>query len=126
MSIPLQDKRMNDDRREIHELNNQWNNWSIQAFHIKAGNLPLGKHFHERKTEVFFILEGRIEKLVLARGKKLAEKKEWAGLGPGSLITIPPNWAHTFYLALESRMICFSNAMFDPNNMDMIATPDLV
>lgn len=121
ISIPLQDPRMNDERREIHELNNPWGNWSIQAFRIKADNLPLGNHFHERKTEVFIILSGKVEKLIFARGKDLSGRKELTDLGPGTLIVIPPGWAHTFYMTPGSEMLCFSDAAFDPNNMDMFS-----
>lgn len=123
MALPLADPRMNDDRREIHEMNDPAEDWSVQAFLLKqkAANLPLGKHFHQRKTEVFVILEGRVEKLVTAFGNELDERREFHDLSAGTTIVIPPMVAHTFYMQPDSRMICYSSRAFNPKDMDMTA-----
>ena len=45
-----------DDRRAISEFNGI--DMSVQDFEVFASDLPLGKHFHRAKREIFIIQEG--------------------------------------------------------------------
>ncbi len=124
MLIPPQNPKMVDERREIHELDEPDEDRSTQAFLVKASGLPLGKHAHGKKTEIFVILTGEVEKLVTAvpRWRESGEApdnnepvrtREWEHLGPGTMIIMPPFVFHTFYFKPGTRLICYSTAAFD-------------
>lgn len=127
MAIPIADPLQDDNRRELHELNNKEEGWSVQAFLMKAGikDQPVGKHYHEKKVEVFLMLEGRVEELLTAH-KTAKEVAVAANLGPGTLIVIPKLVAHTFYMEPGSRMLCYSSRAFDSKDKDMVAVPGLI
>ena len=44
-------------------------------------------HTHERKTDMFFVLEGTLSVLV---------EDDWRELGPGSFVAAPPGVRHSF------------------------------
>ena len=113
--IPLGNPKMDDDRRTIHEEDNEDAGTSSQAFLVKAGGLPLGNHFHNKKIEVFFVLEGLVERLTT---EDATAKQEFYNCIPaGAMIVVPPGIAHTFLLSPGSRMLCYSSERFDPGDM---------
>jgi len=114
--IPLSNPKMDDERRTIHEEDNEEKRCSTQAFLVKTGNLPLGNHYHRTKTEVFFIISGRLDKLITSDDEG-NHRKEFVDVPPGTMIVMPPRVAHTFFLAEGSRMICYATERFDPNDM---------
>ncbi len=113
-----------DPRRDIREFNGE--QFAVQLFEIKASDLPLGKHAHAKKFEVFTILEGGgllLTCRVDGKGNQLRELENH-NLVAGSVVRLEPYTAHTFYLAPGSKMHCYSSAPFDPT--DFIPTPFLV
>lgn len=116
-----------DDRRDIWELNSPELGFSIQYFVIKA-RIPLGKHAHTDKSEVFKVITGSGKLLTcpVSKDEKQAGKTAVELLHDGSVIYIPPHLAHTFYLEPGTTMICFSSSRFDPKNMDFTPYPWLV
>lgn len=116
-----------DERRKIEEFNSD--SFSVQMFDIKSSNMPLmplGKHAHSRKFEVFTILEGSGE--LLTCNIDPAENNQGVAtrmsLERGSVVCLPPHVAHTFYLTSGSKMHCFSSRAFDQT--DFIQCPFLV
>lgn len=113
--IPLTNPKMDDERRTIHEEDDEGAGTSTQAFLVKSGGLPLGNHSHNNKVEVFFLLCGEVERLItLSLGE---EKKEFSHIPSGSMIVMPPGVVHTFFLSPGSRMLCYASERFDPNDM---------
>ena len=113
-----------DGRRAISEFCGE--NFSAQLFHVKESNLPLGKHAHAKKFEVFTILEGGGYVLtckVDASGKQIGSVGRH-DLTTGSVVRMEAFTAHTFYLAPETKMHCYASAAFDQS--DFIQTPFLV
>ena len=116
IQIPFANPKMDDERRTIHEEDNEANQSSTKAFLIKAGGLPLGNHFHLKKTEVFCILEGKVE-LLVTNDQDQTYRREYRNISAGSMIIMPPGVAHTFFLAPDSKMICYGTGCFDPTDM---------
>jgi oxalate decarboxylase/phosphoglucose isomerase-like protein (cupin superfamily) len=115
-----------DDRRAVSEFNGQ--DMSIQVFEVFASDLPLGRHFHRRKRETFLIQEGSGEVLLCEAdtdGNSVGQPKT-VKLESGSVVVVDPMMAHTFYLAPGTKMVCFSSAPFNPDDMDLNATNWLV
>ena len=117
--IPLGNSKMDDDRRTIHEEDNLDAQSSTQAFLVKAGGLPLGNHYHAKKTEIFFVIEGSVERLITASDGGTGPTEEFSLLQAGTMIVMPPGVAHTFFLSPGSKMICYATERF--NQADMVA-----
>jgi mannose-6-phosphate isomerase-like protein (cupin superfamily) len=107
---------MHDVRREIHEEDDEQAECSTQAFLIHDGELPLGKHFHRNKTEVFFILSGTLKKLTIT-DEEGNNPLQWEDLPAGTMIIMPPRVAHTFFFEPGSTMICYATERFDSTDM---------
>lgn len=112
--IPLQNPKMDDDRRTIHEDDREEDRCSIGAFLIKQSGLPLGNHYHDWKTEVFIILSGEGDLITADRN---GEHRRERPVGPGDVVVMPPGVAHTFFLIPGSEMLCYSTERFDPSDM---------
>ncbi len=113
-----------DARRSIYET--PYQSGVLQFFHIHGANLPLGKHYHREKTEVFTIVTGGGQLCLCtvdAAGVQSGEIVIMA-LRPASVVPIVPHVAHTFYLEPGSEMLCVSSLPFDAD--DMPGTPWLV
>ena len=104
-----------DARRAISEMNGS--NFSLQSFEIFQ-SIPLGNHYHERKTETFLLIEGSGELVTQDITQKKVLRQD---IEQGAVIRIEPGIAHTFVLAPGSKMIGYSSTPFDPNDMDMHA-----
>lgn len=114
--IPISDPRMKDARREIHEENNAENQSSVQTFDVIGNAVPMGNHYHKKVTEVFFILSGRVERLI-TNDVAMSHRREFSDLPPGTMILMPPGVAHAFFLKPGSTMICYATERFDPEDM---------
>ena len=108
-----------DDRRKITECNREYDSW--QKFEIRMAELPLGNHYHERKTETFYFMngEGTIYLAMAKEGAVVGEITK-VQVQPGMAITIPTNVAHRFNMNKGAKFICHSSAPFNPQDMDMI------
>ena len=106
-----------DTRRRIEEYNGS--DFSVQLFEIYT-EIPLGNHYHKRKTETFIILVGGGRLLLQHMSGGVVEEKR---LARGDVIRMSPLVAHTFFLTPGSQMVCYSSVPFDPNDMDMHPHP---
>lgn len=106
-----------DARRDIHEF--EFGGSAFQDFLIRDTSKPLGQHFHRKKFEMFYFLEGggtiRTAR-VNSEGKIISDIKQFE-VGPGSAIRIPPYHTHRFDLATHTRFIAFSSKPFDADDM---------
>lgn len=75
-----------------------------------VGGAPRGNHYHRRKHECVYIIEGKLEVVSIDLATKKQEKYV---LSVGDLICSPPNNAHA-YIPLEyTRAIVFAPEPFD-------------
>ncbi len=109
-----------DQRRTIWEENQKENNQSIQAFLIHQENLPLGNHYHNRKIEIFCIIEGGCKELKLKDAHNDNQITSLTNLAAGTIIVMPARVAHTFFFEPGTKMLCFSTTAFNEQNKDMI------
>lgn len=104
-----------DERRAIYEMNSLPGGFSVQLFTIKAA-IPLGNHFHKRKSEVFTILHGGgilvAQKVDPRSGAPMEGTREFMVVRTGAVVRIPSYTAHTFVLEPDSRMHCCSDAAY--------------
>ena len=114
--IPLSNPKMDDERRTIHEEDDEVTGTSTQAFLIKTGGLPLGNHYHTNKVEAFFVISGEVERLI-TKDVEGEIKTESEHIPAGSMIIIPPGLAHTFFLSPGSQMLCYASERFDSRDM---------
>ena len=115
-AIPITNPRMDDDRRTIHEDDDKVAQSSTQAFLVKNNDRPLGNHYHIRRTELFFIVEGEVELLVTSNPAGKFRKVSTA-LPTGTLIVIPPLVAHAFRNSNGGKMLCVSTERYADEDM---------
>lgn len=106
-----------DHRRSLSEVNGP--NFSVKNIEVFE-KIPIGNHYHERKTETF-IVTGGSGKLFLEAISHPDSEVETYELFKGSVVKIEPFIAHTFVLEPGSSMICVSSAPFNPDDMDMVS-----
>ncbi len=106
-----------DVRRNIREFG--FSDSAFQDFSIRDTSKPLGQHYHRKKFEMFYFLEGggtirtaRVD----AEGKIAGNIKQFE-VGPGAVIRIPPYYTHRFDLLPNTRFIAFSSGPFDAGDM---------
>lgn len=83
---------------------------SCKIVEVKDSALPLGKHYHKNKDEIFYILKGK--GVVTLSGKR--SFRTW--LFPGETIFVPRGVAHTFELEAGTIMLGGATEPFDPND----------
>lgn len=91
---------------------------SVQAFIVNRNNLPLGRHYHKDKREIFVITEGGGEVLLC----KVDEEGNQVGeiirseVCVESVIIVDPLTTHVFNLRRGSKMVCYSSKPFNPKD----------
>jgi mannose-6-phosphate isomerase-like protein (cupin superfamily) len=106
-----------DTRRTIAEWSSD--TLSVQHYHLHE-NANLGNHYHEHKTETFYIIEGggilRYREIVDETSplQELILRKNMA-------VSIEPYTAHVFMLSAGTVMVCVSSKSFDTAHPDMIS-----
>jgi len=107
-----------DNRRTICEFNS--NDFSVQSFRVKE-KIPLGNHFHKRKSEIFIITKGggTFAFSPVDEYGQLPDKMKIVNVEPGAVIFVPVLVAHAFLLHSGSEMVCFSSARYDKNDEDV-------
>ena len=114
-----------DSRRIISEFNSNEGDFAVKHFLVKE-QLPLGNHYHTKKTEVFIVLKGQgilrscpIDK---ATGKPIGDV-ETKELDNKSVVAVPAYVAHTFTFEPGSEVLCFSSKAFNEEDKDMVPYP---
>lgn len=112
-----------DDRRDIRE--HEFGDASFQEFAVKDGTRALGKHYHRRKQEIFYFLEGR-GTLFLASvdgsGRLVGDQRS-VEVAPGSIIRIPPYCYHEFHLRPGTRFVACSSRPFEQDDLVQLRPP---
>lgn len=74
-----------------------------------------GNHVHRRKTETLYVVRGMLRATYedLETGEKLT-----MNLGPGDLVTVPPDCAHAYVPLAEALAIEFSDKPYDPSDTE--------
>ena len=82
---------------------------------LKPG-FHLGRHFHKRMTEVFYVLEGDV---------RFAFDDETVVVKPGATITVPPGVMHEAWCDKGGRMLSvFSPGGFDQYMEELASLPE--
>lgn len=114
----------NDTRRSIFEFTFKGAGGStFQDFFIKDGAKPLGQHFHKKKEEIFYFLEGGgiIRTALVDHDGKIVGEIRAFEIKKGDAIRIMPFHAHRFDLEAGTHFVAYSSEPFDSN--DMIPCP---
>ncbi|OGY78802.1 MAG: hypothetical protein A3B74_03385 [Candidatus Kerfeldbacteria bacterium RIFCSPHIGHO2_02_FULL_42_14] len=106
-----------DSRREICEFG--FASAAIQDFTIYDGSRPLGQHYHRKKFEVFYFLEGGglIWTAHVSTDGKIIGPIQQFKVEPGVVIKIPPFHTHRLDLVPNTRFVAFSSKPFDADDM---------
>ena len=108
-----------DGRRDLFEIT--FETGTFNYFVIKQDACPLGQHFHRKKYEIFYFLEGG--------GTLTSAPVDGAGRvnGPvctctvsaGHVVRVPPRQTHRFDLRPGTRFVAFASAPFLPEDMSV-------
>jgi dTDP-4-dehydrorhamnose 3,5-epimerase-like enzyme len=117
---PIKKLGSEDERRLITECNRATDSW--QKFVIKKAELPLGNHYHERKTETFYFTGGKgiVYLAPVDKNGVIIGKVKRVNARPGVVLTIPEYIAHRFNMEAGATFINHSSAPFNPDDMDML------
>jgi dTDP-4-dehydrorhamnose 3,5-epimerase-like enzyme len=73
--------------------------------------IPRGNHYHNIKEEHLYVVKGTLR----ASFKNIDSGESLESiLEEGSLVTVPPRWAHAYQPLMYSQAIEFANQPFDP------------
>ena len=72
------------------------NHFGLFEFEMEPGAMGAQPHFHHRFTEIFYVIEGKVQ--------LLAGEKRVTGT-PGTLVLVPPNAVHAFSNFGDNRAI---------------------
>lgn len=74
---------------------------------------PRGNHYHREKTELLYIISGRLRAVY----KDLeSEERLEVELHPGDLVTVAPHCAHAYYALEHSQAVEMAEHPFDPTD----------
>lgn len=81
---------------------------------------PKGNHYHNRKSEFFFIVDGEAEFKVQRHDTgQLEERRMMAN--NGDYVHVPPGWVHAFRsVGASATMVVFVTEEYDENDSDTI------
>jgi len=102
--LPVSD----DDRRMLFEYGNG-TNWKVSKILIAKKDCVVGKHYHKKKTEMFFLIKGKISYCMI--GDKVT-----TNIIPYTKILINKNIYHEFHLTKGSILIGLCDKFFDPKD----------
>lgn len=89
----------------------------VTVFDGKKG-ASIGNHFHDKQTEIYFILRGNGRMVLLDLDSGL---QEMVAVGPYTRVVIPPRIAHLLYFDTDILLEIASTKKFDPKDLDMTA-----
>ncbi|MGQ0776882.1 MAG: cupin domain-containing protein [Pseudonocardiales bacterium] len=72
-----------------------------------------GNHYHARKTEIMYIISGRLQAKYMDLDSGESMK---VILGSGDLVTIRPKCAHAYYPLEYSQVVEMSATVYDPTD----------
>ena len=113
-------KRWEDEKGEFVQISYREDIGHLAYFELKKGRFR-GKHYHEKKEEVFYVIDGKIHAVFL--DLETSEKQEYE-LSKGEKIRVPTRVAHVFYGLLDSRVVEYSPQYYDKEDAPRIEIPE--
>ena len=113
-------KRWEDAKGEFVQISYREDIGHVAYFELKKGQFR-GKHYHEKKEEVFYVLDGTIRAIFL--DLDTSEMEEHI-LNKGERIRVPTRVAHVFYGLKDSRVVEYSPQYYDKEDAPRIDMPD--
>ena len=95
-------------RRLLYEWNINFLSKSIKLIVLNPGSI-VGNHYHKNKDELFILINGCINKLVLGKKTYYNLKKQTAWL-------VKKNTFHKFFCKKKTTIICLATERFDHND----------
>ncbi|HOJ72229.1 MAG TPA: cupin domain-containing protein [Syntrophorhabdaceae bacterium] len=102
-------KRWDEEKGEFVQVSYKQEIWHLAYFELKKGFFR-GNHYHEKKEEFFYIIEGRIKAVFLDMDTH--ERKEHV-LEKGERIHVKTRCGHIFIGVEDSRVIEYSPQVYD-------------
>lgn len=106
-----------DDRGTITNIINNETVRSITIIHSKKGSVR-GNHYHKRSGNYVFVLDGRMELVVIANETEMRHT-----LTAGSMVWIPKNMPHAFLAIEESTALEIEPLNRDPTDAYRLDKP---
>ena len=103
-------KRWDEERGEFVQVAYREEMRHLAVFEIRKG-FSRGNHYHEKKEEIFYILDGRIRATFLDMDTREKEEKV---LEKGDKLRIKPRCGHIFVALEDTRVVEYSPQIFDP------------
>ena len=103
-------KRWQEERGEFVQVAYREEMRHLAVFEIRKG-FSRGNHYHEKKEEIFYILDGRIRAIFLDMDTREKEEKV---LEKGDKLRIKPRCGHIFNALEDTRVVEYSPQVFDP------------
>lgn len=104
-----------DNRGEIKGIINN-GNWEESNFIFSKKGSLRGNHYHKETTELIFVIEGKIEVILM---DLISKKKIILVLEENSILKITPYTVHTFKVIRESKWINYLSKKFDKEKPDI-------
>ena len=110
-----------DARRTIKEQEFAEEPLSIPRQTIKD-RIPLGNHYHEHRREVFVVLRGggMMRHAPVEDDGRPGVVTRRDDVAAGDVIVVPPRVAHAFVLEPGSELLCYSDVLFDEQDLNRL------
>ena len=105
-------KRWVEDRGEFIQIAYREEMHHLALFEIKKG-FYRGNHYHEKKEEVFYIVQGRIRAVFLDLDTREREDRI---LVRGNKLRFKPRCGHIFHGLEDTLIVEYSPQVFDPED----------
>ena len=115
-------KRWEEERGEFVQIAYQEAIHHLVAFEIRKG-FSRGDHYHERKEEIFYIIEGKIKASFIDMD---TFQKEERILGKGDKIRVQPRCGHIFFGLEDALVIEYSPQVYEKEDtckIDLLISP---
>ncbi len=106
-----------DKRRALREFESKEGKFSIQHYEVFK-KVPMGNEFHKKREEIFVIVEGGgtvLLRRIGENGTPISKLQKHIIKAPAT-IWIPPYTAHTLVMRPGTKMICYTNRLFEPKD----------
>lgn len=102
-------KRWEDEKGEFVQISYRENIGHVAFFELRKGQFR-GNHYHEKKEEVFYIINGKIRAIFV--DINTSEKEEQI-LTKGDKVQVPPRIGHIFHGLEDATVVEYSPQYYD-------------
>ncbi|HEX2965189.1 MAG TPA: cupin domain-containing protein, partial [Syntrophorhabdaceae bacterium] len=113
-------KRWIDEKGEFVQVSYREDIGHLAYFELKKDQFR-GKHFHEKKEEVLYIIDGEIRAIFL--DLDTSEIEEYI-LHKGERIHVPTRVAHVFYGLKDAKVVEYSPQYYDKEDAPRVDMPE--